>query len=960
MDYPGRLIAGLIAVVLIIIFPLQYIAQSGSEDIDAHICNETKALADSIREKGYLDQAMYEGYLDFLNHTGDLYDIEIEDIHPITADEVAVNNCSICLASDGFHNEEHTANSVSNVLQKEFVGKAIQTAAGGSHVHTDACYAGHRHNESECSYRKYYATTPGNYIVVENRDSGMYSSYINRSLRCSYGHYLAMISYEDYPIDNIEYGWNGSAGDNVSFSGSYVDENNKIVRIGFNSSMYLTSLVDDGTGWVSNGSYYRKPNPDYSRYYNAFWSLIINYDTPNYPYWEMFGFKREYGCAECIQAGYVSATLVSEWTCNQTQDETPICDRVVTGIVATQPSQTVTQGNPIVTTAQAMYLNGTTGTVNCTTSGYNPNILGNQTVTLTYSGLINNAKTTGNLQCKVDVFVRPARTLTSIIVTPATQIIDRYENPNFTVRADYSDGSYATVGEGQYILSDFDSAVLGAQTVTVSYTENGITKSAQVTVNVNGLTSISAAPALLTVERYTLSMALSFTITATYLYGSDRTYTSGYVTTGYQPALLGEQLITITYTDKGITKSTTVRVNVTVLHKECPICHNIYDLSIDDSDPGCPFCRELVTEIKVSPEYLELTQGDELPVTVQAVYSDKSSRVVSGWTSNYDSNRLGLQIVRIEYGGYAAEIMVNVLERMMTCPECGTRYPLSAAGCPVCAETVIGLYVIPESLIVHQHENIDITVIAYFADGSSRQVYDWSIDTNTSRAGVYTARVTYKTALAFINLTVLGVSDEECPICGTIYDMVENPNGCPVCYTCLTGIEAYLLNGSDKVQYGTKPDIGVILTFRDGHRELLMDDYVVENYNPYILGHQTITVIYEEYTAILILEVVNTLSYVICPYGHVYYLNEDGTDSGCPYCFADSYSGTVRYYDITYISDIIDSVYTTGAYYFSKGNYITIKVTKRDKSLLYRLQSLFFKTSLLGRKKVFVYGGEVY
>jgi hypothetical protein len=90
---------------------------------------------------------------------------------------------------------------------------------------------------------------------------------------------------------------------------------------------------------------------------------------------------------------------------------------------------------------------------------------------------------------------------------------------------------------------------------------------------------------------------------------------------------------------------------------------------------------------------------------------------------------------------------------------------------------------------VYQHENINITVIAYFANGSSRQVYDWSIDTNTSKAGIYKACVSYRTATAYIDITVLGVNDEECPICGRIYDMVENPNGCPVCFTTLTGIE---------------------------------------------------------------------------------------------------------------------------------------------------------------------------
>lgn len=966
MDYPGRLIAGLIAVILIILFPLQYVAQSNSEDIDAHICNETKALADTIREKGYIDQSMYENYIDFLNHTGDLYDIEIEDIHPVTGDELAkdnnFNNASNSSVNGGFKKiiGEYSVNSLSDVLRKQSSGKVIHTAAGDSHIHTDACYAGHRHNESGCSFRQYYAGGIPNAATVEEYvSSGTFSTTSYLNLRCSYGHYYLSISYENYFNDSITYMWNGEGGDTVYVNGSYLDGNNNIVYIAFQSSMYLMSNVDDGTGWTPTGRGYRKLNPDFSYYYDAFSSIYHTNKQINNPSWEVFGYKLAYGCSQCIKMGRVNAALVSEWSCGQIQDETAICDRVVTGIAATNPNQTVIEGSSIITTAYANYLNGTSGTVNCTAYGYNPYILGNQTVTLIYSGLIYNAKTYGELYSTVYVLVKPARTLSSITATPATQTIDRYGSPSFTVRADYSDGTSTMLYPGQYIVTGFDSSVIGAQTVTISYTDSTITRSTQVIVYVNGLTSITAAPSVLTVERYTPAGALNFTITATYLYGSNKTFTSNYAISGYQPSLIGEQLVTISYTDKDITKYTTVRVNVTVLHRQCPVCHNIYDLTINDTDPGCPFCKEIVAEIKVSPEYIELTQGDALPVKVQAVYKDRSSRVVSGWTSNYNPDKSGIQIVRIEYGGYAADITVNVLERMITCPECGTKYPVSSGGCPVCAETVIGISVIPSTLIVYQHENINISVIAYFANGSSRQVYDWSIDTNTSKAGIYKACVSYRTATAYIDITVLGVNDEECPICGRIYDMVENPNGCPVCFTTLTGIEAYLLNESNKVQYGTKPDIAVVLIFRDGHRELVTDGYVLENFNPHLLGNQTVTVNYGGFSTTLLLEVVNTLSYVICPMGHIYYLNEDGTDPGCPYCVTGSYKGTVNYYDITYISDILDRVYTSGAYHFSKGNYITIKVVKRDKSLLYKLQKMFFKTSLLGRKKVFVYGGEV-
>lgn len=59
---------------------------------------------------------------------------------------------------------------------------------------------------------------------------------------------------------------------------------------------------------------------------------------------------------------------------------------------------------------------------------------------------------------------------------------ESFEKNGLVVKAEYSDGTSATVTN--YTLSGFDSSVAGTKTVTVSYTENGITKSASFTVNV--------------------------------------------------------------------------------------------------------------------------------------------------------------------------------------------------------------------------------------------------------------------------------------------------------------------------------------------------------------------------------------------------------------------------------------------------------------------------------------------
>ena len=107
-------------------------------------------------------------------------------------------------------------------------------------------------------------------------------------------------------------------------------------------------------------------------------------------------------------------------------------------------------------------------------------------------------------------------------------------------------------------------------------------------------------------------------------------------------------------------------------------------------------------------------------------------------------------------------------------------------------------------------------------------------------------------------------------------------------------------------------------------------------------------------------EVVNILDTITCPRGHVYYKNDDGSDPGCPFCHNWEEPNKILYFDITYTTEILDKLYSIGRYHFQKGNYISVILIKKDKSLLYQLQRTFFNTSLLGRKKRFKYGGEVY
>jgi len=78
-----------------------------------------------------------------------------------------------------------------------------------------------------------------------------------------------------------------------------------------------------------------------------------------------------------------------------------------------------------------------------------------------------------------------ANTLTGIKVSVKNTVIRLGDQPELVVSAQYGDNSeLKQLTQDQYSVDGFDSNKLGEQTITVSYSENGVTRTAQVTVTV--------------------------------------------------------------------------------------------------------------------------------------------------------------------------------------------------------------------------------------------------------------------------------------------------------------------------------------------------------------------------------------------------------------------------------------------------------------------------------------------
>jgi len=184
--------------------------------------------------------------------------------------------------------------------------------------------------------------------------------------------------------------------------------------------------------------------------------------------------------------------------------------------------------------------------------------------------------------------------LTSIVVLPSTMSIYVGNSENITsITAHYNDGSSTSIGLGSAIYSSNNPGIasvntnglitgisVGTAVINVTYTEGGITKSDTVSVTVTQapkvLTSISVLPSTMTIKKGQSETITS--ITAHYNNSPDAnislsacTYESNQANVTVNNGVISvsaicaanSAIITVSYTEGGVTKSDTVNVTIT-------------------------------------------------------------------------------------------------------------------------------------------------------------------------------------------------------------------------------------------------------------------------------------------------------------------------------------------------------------------------------------------------------------
>lgn len=167
------------------------------------------------------------------------------------------------------------------------------------------------------------------------------------------------------------------------------------------------------------------------------------------------------------------------------------------------------------------------------------------------------------------VFRKVTATLSSIALSgtyPTTfHQGDAFSHEGMTVMAAYDDASEADVTSSA-TFSGYDMSSIGVQTVTVSYTENEVTKTATYDITVSApatLTSIALSGTYPTVFDYGAAFSSEgIVVTANYDDDTNKVVTGSATFSGYNMTTAGAQTVTVSYTEDEVTKTQTYGITV--------------------------------------------------------------------------------------------------------------------------------------------------------------------------------------------------------------------------------------------------------------------------------------------------------------------------------------------------------------------------------------------------------------
>ena len=227
--------------------------------------------------------------------------------------------------------------------------------------------------------------------------------------------------------------------------------------------------------------------------------------------------------------------------------------------------------------------------------------------------------------------------------TKITYFIDEtFISSGLIITALYNNNSSKVVTN--YTLSNPNMGATGTKIVTITYTENGITKTASFNITINPiiLNSISVTK-LPNKTEYFVGDTFNSTgliITAYYNNGDEITIESGFNISNPDISTDGIKIITVTYIKDGITKTTTFNIEVK-------------QIVLD---------RISITKYPNKTEYLLNETFDSIGLEITAFYNNSTSNIITDYilSNNPDMSTIGYKTITVTYEGKIVTFYIQV------------------------------------------------------------------------------------------------------------------------------------------------------------------------------------------------------------------------------------------------------------------------------------------------------------
>ncbi len=351
------------------------------------------------------------------------------------------------------------------------------------------------------------------------------------------------------------------------------------------------------------------------------------------------GYNMNYAGKQTVTVSYTegSKTVSSAY-------EIELLNREVSVTITSQPTKTryyigeeLDLSGLVVSATMA---NGTSTVIShdrLVVSGFDNQKEGSQTIGVSYTSPITDV--TYNMSFNVEV----VSGLNSIAITsqPAKTVYyysDTLDTAGLVVTAYYANNTSKAVTD-KCVLSGYNMNAVGRQTVTVTFTEGSVSKTATFGINVKDYATsiyISNMPSKLNYNLGEPLSTASLAVKAHFAVGTDKAVTSSVVCSGFESETPGVKTVTVSYsTDKGVLQtffSVTVFDAVKSLNLTSGLDKTMYNVG-EELDTASLAARA------------ELSTGQIIDVP----YSDLS-------VSGYNPNQKGRQIVSVKYNYDSSEL----------------------------------------------------------------------------------------------------------------------------------------------------------------------------------------------------------------------------------------------------------------------------------------------------------------